>query len=101
MGTGVIENAGMIDETFTGLSHPRQRFDMGRPDLLEERPGDTLVEAVRQFEREGGFQALAEERNIKRREAQAPDVRKSQADLIDVSLPNRNEVRKTNDLAEE
>jgi len=87
MGERAIDNIGVIDDTFAGLLNPRDRIDLGRPDL-KERPGDTLVEAVRTFEREGGFKALQKMRDERRREAEAPDVRSGRRDpMMDVSLP--------------
>ena len=51
MGQGSVKtlDAGVVDETFEGLTKPHEVHAMGRPDIAEGRPGDVLVEAVRRF----------------------------------------------------
>lgn len=87
MGQPGIENYGLIDDSFAGLSRPQRTIDMGRPDLAGERPGATLVEAVRKFERDGGFKALREERDVARHRGQEPDAPTRRDAPIDVSIP--------------
>jgi hypothetical protein len=68
-----MEQHQVIDETFAGLSRPSQTFEMGRPDIVEDRPGAVLVAEVRAFEAEGGFVRIADERDARRAADQALD----------------------------
>jgi hypothetical protein len=68
-----MEQQQVIDETFAGLSRPSQTFEMGRPDIVEDRPGAVLVAEVRAFEAEGGFGRIAEDRDARRLADEALD----------------------------
>lgn len=76
MGQGSVKtlDAGVVDETFEGLTKPHEVHAMGRPDIAEGRPGDVLVEAVRRFADAGGFADLRERRESERRAAEAKPV---------------------------
>lgn len=69
-----MEQHQVIDETFAGLSRPAQTFEMGRPDIIEDRPGSVLVAEVRAFEADGGFARIAEERDSRRAADEAADA---------------------------
>lgn len=58
-----MERHAVIDETFAGLANPSMTFEMGRPDITENRPGTALVEEVKKFDAEGGFKKIAEDRD--------------------------------------
>jgi hypothetical protein len=55
MGNATADRVGIIDETFKGLSNPSEIHRLGRPDIVDGRPGDALIEAVRLHAAEGGF----------------------------------------------
>jgi hypothetical protein len=69
-----MEQRAVIDETFAGLVNPVQTFEMGRPDIEENRPGTVLVEEVRAFEAKGGFKQIAEDREAARIADEKADV---------------------------
>lgn len=66
MGQQAVNAAEVIDDSFAGLVSPQETHRMGRPDIKEGRPGDTLVAEVARFDAEGGFRKLAEERDRQR-----------------------------------
>ena len=66
-----MEQRTVIDETFAGLASPTQTFELGRPDIVEGRPGAALVAEVRDFEEKGGFKKIAAEREANRIEAES------------------------------
>lgn len=68
-----MEQQQVIDDTFAGLSRPSQTFEMGRPDIVEDRPGAVLVAEVRAFEAESGFEKLADQRDARRKAEEAID----------------------------
>lgn len=45
----------IIDETFRGLVNPSETHRLGREDIVANRPGDVLVDAVSKFSAKGGF----------------------------------------------
>ncbi len=45
----------LIDDSFRDLVSPVAIHRMGREDIVENRPGDVLVEAVSRFAAKGGF----------------------------------------------
>jgi hypothetical protein len=69
-----MEQQQVIDETFAGLSRPSQTFEMGRPDIVDDRPGAVLVAEVRAFEAEGGFERISEDRDARRLADEALDA---------------------------
>lgn len=85
----VIENDHVIDETFAGLANPAKTIEIGKDDVEGERPGAVLIDAVKQFERDGGFKRIQEKRNEEIAAADATDAaaKKSQTIEIDVTLP--------------
>lgn len=68
-----MEQQQVIDETFAGLARPSQTFELGRPDIVEDRPGAALVAEVRAFEADAGFARLAAYRDAKRAAEEAAD----------------------------
>ena len=50
----VIEDS-VIDETFKGVVSPSEIHRLGREDIVENRPGDVLIDAVKAFSAKGGF----------------------------------------------
>lgn len=58
----VINNSRIIDDTFAGLENPINVIELGK-DVDGERPGATLVNAVKQFGKDGGFRLIQEQRN--------------------------------------
>ena len=50
----------VIDETFKNLANPAEVHRLGREDIVEGRPGDILVEAVRTHAAAGGFDRKGE-----------------------------------------
>ncbi|NTF17494.1 hypothetical protein G6L37_03710 [Agrobacterium rubi] len=69
-----MEQRAVIDETFAGLVSPKQTFEMGRPELTENRPGTALVEEVRDFDAKGGFRQIAEDRETVRANDEKADA---------------------------
>ena len=69
-----MEQREVIDETFAGLVTPRETFEMGRPDMVEGRPGAALVDVVRKFADDGGFQRIADDREKARMEDETADA---------------------------
>jgi hypothetical protein len=69
-----MEQRAVIDETFAGLSSPAGTFEMGRPDITENRPGAALVAEVHAFEQAGGFRQIAEARDAERTEGDRIDA---------------------------
>lgn len=69
-----MEQREVIDETFAGLVTPRETFEMGRPDMVEGRPGAALIDVVQKFEAEGGFQQIAADREKARTEDETADA---------------------------
>lgn len=61
-----MEQHSIIDETFAGIARPTQTFEIGRPDIEDERPGSALIAAVREFEAADGFKKIAETRDAAR-----------------------------------
>lgn len=45
----------VIDETFKNVANPVEIHRLGREDIVENRPGDVLVDAVKAFSAKGGF----------------------------------------------
>ncbi|MDW9478813.1 hypothetical protein GOB57_08870 [Sinorhizobium meliloti] len=45
----------VIDETFKKVATPTEIHRLGREDIVQNRPGDVLVDAVRAFSAKGGF----------------------------------------------
>lgn len=45
----------VIDETFKGLMAPSETHRIGRDDIDTDRPGDLLVQAVKEHALNGGF----------------------------------------------
>lgn len=45
----------VIDETFKNVVSPTEIHRLGREDIVENRPGDVLVDAVTRFAAKGGF----------------------------------------------
>lgn len=88
MGQRAIDNFGIIDETFASLQHAKP-IEMGRPDIEDERPGTLLVEAVRQFAADGGFQMIREERDRDRAMTDAPDQKTGRDAPVSISLPSQ------------
>jgi len=86
MGTG-IDNYGVIDDAFSGIAQPQRTIEMGRPDIETDRPGETLVEAVREFARDGGFRAIREERNQQRAKEESAGRAVRRESPADISLP--------------
>lgn len=74
MGERAVTGQDVIDETFAGLAAPAEIHLMGRPDLSDGRPGQTLVDEVRRFEAEGGFKEIAKSREDLRRAEEAADA---------------------------
>jgi hypothetical protein len=86
----VIDNAAVIDETFAGLANASETFEIGN-DVTGERPGAILIDAVKQFEKDGGFKRIQETRNADLVNAEIADAAaraKHKIDL-DISLPSR------------
>lgn len=69
-----MEQRAVIDETFAGLVSPSMTFEMGRPDIVDGRPGAALVEEVQKFDAEGGFKRITEDRETARIEADQADA---------------------------
>jgi len=76
----------VIDETFAGLQNATP-IEMGRPDIEENRPGTLLVDAVRQFAADGGFQKIREDRDRQRALDDAPDSKVGRDGPLSISLP--------------
>lgn len=58
MGNAQVNTAiedSIIDETFKGVVSPSEIHRLGREDIVENRPGDVLVDAVKAFSSKGGF----------------------------------------------
>lgn len=53
-GNNAVESA-VIDETFRNVVDPVVIHRMGREDIVENRPGDVLVEEVKAHAARGGF----------------------------------------------
>jgi hypothetical protein len=53
----------VIDESFKNVASPVEIHRLGREDIVENRPGDVLVNAVKEFSAKGGF-VRAEEAEI-------------------------------------
>ncbi|MBY3151036.1 hypothetical protein HFO56_01160 [Rhizobium laguerreae] len=45
----------IIDETFKNVVSPTEIHRLGREDIVENRPGDVLIDAVTKFASKGGF----------------------------------------------
>lgn len=81
-------NKTVIDETFSGLLDPKEIHEMGREDIISDRPGAILLSAVSSFGAEG-FKAIAKEREDKRHAADAADKPQTKSDLTDFGLGNK------------
>jgi hypothetical protein len=99
----VIDNAGIIDESFSGLANPVETIELGG-DVAGERPGAILIDAVKQFDKDGGFRKIRDDRNADLAAAAAADTaeRGSQTIEMDVSLPTAiGHPEKDRDIAED
>jgi D-lyxose ketol-isomerase len=62
MGNAQVNTAiedSVIDETFKGVVSPAEIHRLGREEIVENRPGDVLVDAVKAFSAKGGFARTA------------------------------------------
>jgi len=88
----VITNADIIDDTFAGLVNPIDVIELGK-DTECERPGATLVNAVKQFEKDGGFKLIQEQRNAKITQGEMIDAeaRRNQNVELQINMPTNGE----------
>lgn len=84
-----IENDRVIDDTFVGLASAKESISIGRDDVDGERPGETLIAAVKKFEQDGGFKRIQEGRNETLAAAEAADEieRRNRNIEMDAALP--------------
>ena len=54
MDDAAIEDS-VIDDTFRNVANPLEIHRLGREDIVDNRPGDVLVDAVKRFSAKGGF----------------------------------------------
>lgn len=85
MGKEVAEP--VIDLDFAGLSAPQAVFAIGRDDIKEDRPGDILVNAVREAKSNGVFAALQAERDSKMLAEKTADAFIARKDFSERTIP--------------
>lgn len=91
---GKTSNNEIIDETFVGLLEPKEVHELGREDITEGRPGQSLLQIVQDFGKKG-FDGLVEKRARERELLEKSDVKHKNKQLADFGLKGQDEGMKS------